>query len=52
MATPNDWRDSLLLRVAIYIILINEDWDEFIFDIITYTIKQVNGFLLYYILFY
>jgi hypothetical protein len=41
MATPtlNDWKDSLLLGVAIYINLINKDWDEFAFNIITYTIK-------------
>ena len=41
MATPtlNDWKDSLLLGVAIYANLIDEDWDEFAFNIITYTIK-------------
>ena len=52
MAIPNDWRDSLLLGVAIYAKLIDKDWDEFAFNIITYAVKQVNGFLLYYIIFY
>ena len=54
MATPtlNNWKDSLLLGVAKYIKLIDEDWDEFAFNITTCTIKQVNGFLLYYIIFY
>ena len=54
MATPtlNNWKDSLLLGVAMHTNLINKDWDEFAFNIITYTIKQVNGFLLYYIIFY
>ena len=54
MATPtlNNWKDSLPLGVAIYANLINKDWDEFTFNIITYTAKQVNGFLLYRIIFY
>jgi hypothetical protein len=54
MATPtsNNWKDSLLLGVATHANLINEDWDKFAFNIITYTIKQVNSFLLYYIIFY
>ena len=41
MATPtlNNWEDSLLLGVTVYAKLINEDWDEFIINIITYTIK-------------
>jgi hypothetical protein len=54
MATPtlNNWKDSLLLGVAKYIKLIDKDWDEFAFNIITCTVKQVNGFLLYYIIFY
>jgi hypothetical protein len=54
MATAilNNWRDSLLLRVAAYAKLINKDWDEFTINTTTYTIKQVNGFLLHYILFY
>ena len=54
MATPtlNDWKDSLLLGVATYARLIDKDWDEFTINIITYTAKQVNSFLLYNILFY
>jgi len=54
MATPtlNNWKDSLLLGVAEHAKLIDEDWDEFAFNIITYTVKQVNGFLLYHIIFY
>ena len=52
MAILNDWRDSLPLGVAIYAKLINKDWDEFTINIITYTAKQVNGFLLYRIIFY
>jgi len=54
MATPtlNNWEDSLLLGVALYAKLINKNWDEFTFNIITYTIKQVNSFLLYRIIFY
>jgi hypothetical protein len=41
MATPtlNDWKDSLLLGVAIYARLIDKDWDEFTINIITYTVK-------------
>jgi hypothetical protein len=41
MATPtsNDWKDSLLLGVAIYVNLIDKDWDEFAFNIITCTAK-------------
>ena len=35
-----------------YAKLIDEDWDEFTIDITTCTVKQVNGFLLYYIVFY
>jgi len=50
--TPNNWRDLLPLGVAIYAKLINKDWDEFTFNITTYIIKQVNSFLLHYILFY
>jgi len=54
MATPtlNNWKDFLLLGVAKHAKLINKDWDEFAFNIITYTAKQVNGFLLHYIIFY
>ena len=54
MATPtsNDWKDSLPLGVATYARLIDEDWDEFTINITTCTAKQVNGFLLYNILFY
>ena len=54
MATPtlNNWEDSLPLGVALYAKLINENWDEFTINTITYTAKQVNGFLLYRILFY
>jgi len=41
MATPtlNDWKDSLLLGVATYARLINEDWDEFTINITTYAVK-------------
>ena len=41
MATTilNDWRDFLLLGVAMYAKLINKDQDEFIINIITCTIK-------------
>ena len=41
MATTilNNWRDSLLLGVAMYVKLINEDWDKFIINITTYTVK-------------
>jgi len=39
MPTLNNWKDFLLLGVAKYIKLIDEDWDEFAFNIITYTIK-------------
>jgi len=54
MATPtlNDWEDSLPLGVASYAKLIDENWDEFTFNITTYTVKQVNGFLLHHIVFY
>ena len=52
MATPNNWEDSLPLGVAAYAKLINKNWDEFAFNITTYTAKQVNGFLLHHILFY
>ena len=39
MAILNDWRNSLLLGVAQYVKFINKDYDEFAFNIITYTIK-------------
>ncbi len=39
MITPKDWRDSLPLGVAIYIKLIDEDWDEFIINTTTCTAK-------------
>ena len=41
MAIPtlNNWKDSLLLGVAEHVKLINKDWDEFAFNITTYTIK-------------
>ena len=50
-AIPNNWKDSLL-GVAIYAKLIDENWDEFTINTTTCTAKQVNGFLLYYIVFY
>ena len=54
MATPtsNDWKDSLPPGVATHANLIDEDWDEFAFNTTTCTAKQVNGFLLHYIVFY
>ena len=52
MPTLNDWEDSLLLGVTLYAKLINKNWDKFIFNIITYTTKQVNSFLLHRIIFY
>ena len=52
MPTLNNWKDSLPLGVAEYVKLIDEDWDEFVFNITTYTTKQVNGFLLHHIIFY
>jgi len=51
-AIPNDWRDSLPPGVAIYAKLIDKYWDEFTLNTITYTAKQVNGFLLHHIIFY
>jgi hypothetical protein len=39
MPTLNDWKDSLLLGVAIYAKLINEDWDEFTINTTTCTVK-------------
>ena len=41
MATPilNDWKDSLLLEVALYAKLINKNQDNFIINITTYTVK-------------
>ena len=52
MAILNNQRDFLLLGVAAYAKLIDKNQDEFTINIITYTAKQVNGFLLYYIVFY
>ena len=52
MPTSNNWKDSLPPGVTEHVKLINEDWDEFAFDITTYTAKQVNGFLLHHIIFY
>ena len=54
MATPtlNNWKDSLLLGVAEYARLINKDWDKLAFNTTTCIIKQVNSFLLHYIVFY
>ena len=41
MATPtlNNWKDFLLPRVTKHAKLINKDWDEFAFNIITCTAK-------------
>ena len=39
MPTLNNWEDSLLLGVALYAKLIDENWDEFIFNITTCIIK-------------
>ena len=39
ISTLNNWKDSLLLGVAEYAKLINKNWDEFAFNITTYTIK-------------
>ena len=41
MATPtlNNWENSLLLGVALYVKLINKNWNEFIFNIIICTVK-------------
>ena len=52
IAILNNWRDSLPLGVAMYVKLINKNWDEFTINITTCTAKQVNGFLLHHILFY
>ena len=51
-AILNNWRDSLPPGVATYAKLINENWDEFTLNTITYTIKQVNSFFLHHIIFY
>ena len=48
----NDWKAALPLRVDIFTKVINKNWDDFIIDITTYTIKQVNSFILYQLLFY
>ena len=39
IVTLNNWRDFLLLRVATYAKLINENWEKFTINIITCTIK-------------
>ena len=41
MATPtlNNWEDSLLLGVTLYVKLINKNWDKFTFNTTTYTVK-------------
>ena len=52
MPTLNNWKDSLLLRVTKYAKLINKNLNKFAFNIITYTVKQVNGFFLHHIIFY
>ena len=39
IVTLNNQKDSLLLGVAKYAKLINKDWDEFAFNIITCTVK-------------
>ena len=39
IAILNDWRDSLPPGVAMYMKLINENWDDFIIDITTCTTK-------------
>ena len=35
----NDWKAVLLLGVDIYTKVINENWDDFIINIATYTAK-------------
>ena len=39
ISTLNNWEDSLLLGVALYAKLINKNWDNFIINITTYTVK-------------
>ena len=35
----DDWKAALLLRVDTFTRLINKNWDDFMIDITTYTIK-------------
>jgi hypothetical protein len=48
----NSWKDALLLSVNEYAILINKNWNNFIINVANTTVKQVNRYLLYYILYY
>jgi hypothetical protein len=48
----NNWKDALLLGIDKYAILVNKNWNNFMINIANIIIKQVNKFLLYYILYY
>jgi hypothetical protein len=48
----NSWKNALSLGVNEYVILINKNWNDFIINVANTTIKQVNKYLLYYILYY
>jgi hypothetical protein len=48
----NDWKNSLPPGVDQYARVIDETWDSFEFDINNHTTKQMNGYLLYRIIFY
>jgi hypothetical protein len=48
----NSWKDALPLGVNQYIILINKNWNNFTINMANTTTKQVNRYLLYYILYY
>jgi hypothetical protein len=48
----NNWKNTLLLGVDEYAMLINKNWNNFTINIVNTTAEQVNRFLLYYILHY
>jgi hypothetical protein len=48
----NNWKDTLLLGVDEYAILINKNWNDFTINVANTTTERVNTFLFYYIIYY
>jgi hypothetical protein len=48
----NSWKDALPLGVNEYAILINKNWNNFIINMANITVKRVNKYFFYYILYY
>jgi hypothetical protein len=48
----NNWKNTLPLGIDEYAMLINKNWNDFTINVANTIAERVNGFLLYYILYY